>query len=199
MELYRGRFWKISKIGNKTSGTMQDIHPDVVTPEQLVNEILRRQSNRSPLPNAVTPPGCSGEEDVGGRRCSVTKAMSVEDEEDLTQALSQASEVVILDCQSPCDFQECHIRGALNVTFPAIMIRRIAAGKIDIFEKSRELKAKITNAKITFVVYDNFHRDDGIKEGENLQEFSDLVNLIAKKLAQNGCHVATLRGIVIFK
>lgn len=87
---------------------------------------------------------------------------------------------------------------ALNVTFPAIMIRRIAAGKIDIFEKSKELKAKIANAKITFVVYDGFQQNVScggtIPSGVGDGELSELVHLIAKKLAQNGCPVATLNG-----
>lgn len=175
---------------------MQDIHPDVVSPDELVNEILRRQGSSSSPPH---PPQPSSDEDMEitriRRGSAIERAMSVEEDDPLSQEVtsfaSTSSEVVILDCQNPCDFQECHIRGALNVTFPAIMIRRIAAGKIDIFEKSKELKAKIANAKITFVVYDAFHQGN---QGSTPGELSDLVHLIARKLAQNGCPVATLNG-----
>ena len=89
------------------------------------------------------------------------------------------------------EFHECHIRGAVNVTFPAIMVRRIAAGKIDLFEKSKELKAKVGNNRMTFVVYDSYL--PGTADGSG-PELSDLVTLVAKKLAQSGCRVATLKG-----
>ncbi|XP_021957959.1 dual specificity protein phosphatase Mpk3 isoform X2 [Folsomia candida] len=194
---------------------MQDIHPDVVTADQLVNEILRRQSlsrsspssnSSSSVPTPADDMTDGGGEMEGSRRGSSAtatvdtfeRAMSVEEEEEPASFAATSSEVVILDCQNPVDFQECHIRGALNVTFPAIMIRRIAAGKIDIFEKSKELKAKIANAKITFVVYDGFQQNVScggtIPSGVGDGELSELVHLIAKKLAQNGCPVATLNG-----
>ena len=107
------------------------------------------------------------------------------------------NDIVILDCQSPSDFHRCHIRGAINVTFPAIMIRRIAAGKIDLFEKSKELKAKMANTRFTFIVYDSMKSGPIAMEQDNGvggDEVSDLVSMVAKKLAQNGCRVATLVG-----
>jgi len=314
---------------------MQDITPDLVTPEQLVNEILRREqlnqmqtgsnsgggvshnksggcfiaptSINSRDQNNLHPLMRQNEEDtphhhrteecveMESRRSSMTKAMSIDEEaeededncntikdtiepgcccrvddgdhhdggggggckttsssslyntgngnnvkDSLASSSSESSsssaspsslssEVVILDCQNPSDFQECHIRGALNVTFPAIMIRRIAAGKIDIFEKSKELKNKIANSKLTFVVYDSFNPvvqhnnhqqqqqssnqiDQSSSVGlvnlspvlghqqqqQHSNDLSDLVNLIARKLAQNGCRVATLKGIHAF-
>lgn len=73
---------------------------------------------------------------------SLNRAMSIEEAEDDDIATEDTTaestdsnltqqgynEVVILDCQNPSDYHECHIRGAINVTFPAILIRRIAAG-----------------------------------------------------------------------
>jgi hypothetical protein len=256
---------------------MQDITPDLVTPEQLVNEILRREHQMQCPGGILMPPPLkspsvhhhrnnelplmkNSEEDqthpqqqdeqcieMESRRSSLAKAMSIDEEDESNcnssngsdccnkqqqqqpgsedggggggngnvkdSALSSSSEVVVLDCQTPSDFQESHIRGALNVTFPAIMIRRIAAGKIDIFEKSPELKSKIANSKLTFVVYDAFNpatsglsnqNNMSAKDGggigplmigkHNSNDLSDLVNLISRKLAQSGCRVATLKG-----
>lgn len=103
-------------------------------------------------------------------------------------------------------------------------------GKIDLFERSKELKAKVSNAKIIFVVYDSYSKivgggggmpppelsttsapDDTAKtgtlgdggssqltgpggSGAGNTELSDLVSVVSKKLAQNGCRVATLKG-----
>lgn len=107
---------------------MQDIHPDVVTADQLVNEILRRQSlsrsspssnSSSSVPTPADDMTDGGGEMEGSRRGSSAtatvdtfeRAMSVEEEEEPASFAATSSEVVILDCQNPVDFQECHIRG----------------------------------------------------------------------------------------
>jgi len=168
---------------------MQDMQPDSVSPEELVREILRVNHN------LVT---CHNEgQDMAMKMCDLSGSEN-DDENSMVDQGSRICnndqaqlrpEVIILDCQNPPEFQEAHIRGAVNVTFPAIMIRRIAAGKIDLFDKSKELKAKMANAKIIFVVYDSHNPSGG-----SGQELSDLVSMVAKKLAQNGCRVATLKG-----
>lgn len=140
---------------------MQDIYPDVVTPDRLVNEILRGmpcEAAFSAKGKVMPPPGkriCHtksssssgiGEDldvteddediDMGKSSMSSSRAMSIEeaDDDDATDLAQQGyNEVVILDCQNPSEFHECHIRGAINVTFPAILIRRIAAGKKTMF------------------------------------------------------------------
>ncbi|ODM94268.1 Dual specificity protein phosphatase Mpk3 [Orchesella cincta] len=235
---------------------MQDIYPDVVTPDRLVNEILRglpceaalaskakhlASCNKKSCPSKSTSSsgigddleGTGEDEDiVMSKNASVSssRAMSIEEadaeDSDVGTNLAQQgyNEVVILDCQNPNEFHDCHIRGAINVAFPAILIRRIAAGKIDLFERSKELKAKISNAKIIFVVYDSYSgcgstpmdssssisapgdtANSGTLGGGGNQptvpgletgnaELSDLVTLVSKKLAQNGCRVATLKG-----
>lgn len=144
---------------------MQDIYPDVVTPDRLVNEILRglpceaalsakarsiaagskkichtKSSSSSGIGDDLDV--TEEDEDVDMGKCSSissSRAMSIEeaDDEDSTtdpttdsSAVQEYNEVVILDCQNPSEFHECHIRGAINVTFPAILIRRIAAGML---------------------------------------------------------------------
>lgn len=139
---------------------MQDIYPDIVTPDRLVNEILRGLPCEAALSAKAKCLGqkkvchtksssSSGigddldvtedDEDVDMGKCSSitsSRAMSIEEAEDedndtaSTWAQQGYNEVVILDCQNPNEFHDCHIRGAINVTFPAILIRRIAAGNL---------------------------------------------------------------------
>ena len=169
------------------------MQPDRLSSKRLMSEILL--GNSIPQQNemqsqSVTPsPASTAATEDGGSNSKLGR-----------------SDIVILDCQSPSDFHRCHIRGAINVTFPAIMIRRIAAGKIDLFEKSKELKAKMANTRFTFVVYDSMksspittsavamEQDGANSSGSGGDEVSDLVAMVAKKLAQNGCRVATLVG-----
>jgi len=181
--------------------------PDFVTPEQLVCEILRLNHHYGKCSSSSTrndPESedqsvrmYSGEDDdliqcedegvsSNNISCSNNKQSS---------HLHHQSEIIMLDCQNPGEFHEAHIRGAVNVTFPAIMVRRIQTGKIDLFDKSKELKEKMANSNITFVVYDAFSNSCSAQESSRSGvELSEIVSLVAKKLAQNGCSVFTLRG-----
>lgn len=72
---------------------------------------------------------------------------------------SAAKDLIILDCRSSNEFTEGHIRSAVNFSIPSIMLRRLAAGKIDLLStiKSRDLKERIqSNYKISlFVLYND--------------------------------------------
>jgi len=146
---------------NLSKVAMQDIYPDVVSPDRLVNEILRglpceaalaskakhlASYSKKSCPSKSTSSsgigddleGTGEDEDmVTSKNASVSssRAMSIEEADvedgDAGTNLAQQgyNEVVILDCQNPSEFHECHIRGAINVAFPAILIRRIAAGQ----------------------------------------------------------------------
>ena len=176
------------------------MQPDSVSPEELVREILRVNHRLVTCKSeghdqSVMAMGMSdgdgteegeNEESMGDPDADPQEGSRLSNK-DQVQMLQ---EVIILDCQPPTDFHDAHIRGAVNVTFPAIMVRRIAAGKIDLFDKSKELKAKMANAKMVFVVYDS-HSPSSSEAGA---ELSDLVSMVAKKLAQSGCRVATLKG-----
>ncbi|XP_035790526.1 dual specificity protein phosphatase Mpk3-like isoform X1 [Anopheles albimanus] len=66
---------------------------------------------------------------------------------------------IILDCRSSHEYTESHIRTAVNFSIPSIMLRRFAAGKIDITStiKCRDLKERILSCykESTFVLYNN--------------------------------------------
>lgn len=74
-----------------------------------------------------------------------------------TSLRDDAKDLIILDCRSSNEFGECHIRSAVNFSIPSIMLRRLAAGKIDLLStiKSPDLKKRIQNSyKVSlFVLY----------------------------------------------
>lgn len=114
---------------------------------------------------------------------------------------SDASRLVILDCRSSNEYGESHIRHAVNFSIPSIMLRRLAAGKIDLMStiKCRELKAKIMNAyrENVFVVYGDFsvteHQTRTQQQSASFTA-SDTLHVLAKRLVQDGCQVACLEG-----
>ncbi|PSN51452.1 Dual specificity protein phosphatase Mpk3 [Blattella germanica] len=114
---------------------------------------------------------------------------------------SDPSRLVILDCRSSNEYGESHIRHAVNFSIPSIMLRRLAAGKIDLMStiKCRELKTKIMNAykENVFVVYGDFNvTEQQTRTQQQAGSFtaSDTLHVLAKRLAQDGCHVVCLEG-----
>lgn len=65
--------------------------------------------------------------------------------------------LILLDCRSSNEFQEGHIRSAVNFSIPSLILKRLATGKIDVTStiKSRDLKQRIQNAYNTswFILY----------------------------------------------
>lgn len=72
---------------------------------------------------------------------------------------SDVKDLILLDCRSSNEFSESHIRSAVNFSIPSIMMRRLAAGKIDLLStiKSPDLKERIQNGyKISlFILYND--------------------------------------------
>jgi dual specificity MAP kinase phosphatase len=108
------------------------------------------------------------------------------------QLRSDASRFVLLDCRSSIEYSECHVRSAVNLSIPSIMLRRLAAGKIDLVStiKCRELKAKISDAlkENLFVVYGDCVNAD------NQQLYNETLEILTRRLKQDGCQVACLNG-----
>lgn len=104
---------------------------------------------------------------------------------------NDSKNIVILDCRSSNEYGESHIREAVNFSIPSIMLRRLAAGKIDLAStiKCRELKQKICNTykENLFILYNDLSA---------VQHFqSDTVlNVVLRRLSQDGCRVACLEG-----
>lgn len=99
--------------------------------------------------------------------------------------------LVILDCRSSNEYGESHIRDAVNFSIPSIMLRRLAAGKIDLAStiKCRDLKNRIcsTYKENLFVLYND---SCGVQQHLN----DSVLGVLLRRLAQDGCRVACLEG-----
>lgn len=104
---------------------------------------------------------------------------------------NDSKNLVILDCRSSNEYGESHIREAVNFSIPSIMLRRLAAGKIDLAStvKCRELKQKICNTykENLFVLYND------LSAVQHYQADS-VLNVVLRRLTQDGCRVACLEG-----
>jgi dual specificity MAP kinase phosphatase len=113
--------------------------------------------------------------------------------------------LIILDCRSSNEYAESHIRTAVNFSIPSIMLRRFAAGKIDITStiKCRDLKERILSCykESTFVLYNNANdglvtSDPGYQQASHGGINDQTINVLHRKLKQDGvCRVVCLRGM----
>lgn len=107
---------------------------------------------------------------------------------------SNKCQMLILDCRSSMDFSDCHIRDAVNFSIPTIMLRRLAAGKIDLAStvKCTDLREQIVNAykQSAFVLYG----DECLGDRKTTSSVSDTMVVLAKRLLKDGCKVHCLNG-----
>lgn len=112
---------------------------------------------------------------------------------------SNKCQLLILDCRSSMDFSDCHIRDAVNFSIPTIMLRRLAAGKIDLLStvKCTDLRQQIVNAykQSAFVLYGN----ESLDNRKIAMSMSDTMTVLAKRLLKDGCKVHCLNGEFVFQ
>lgn len=114
--------------------------------------------------------------------------------------------LIILDCRSSNEFLEGRIRSAVNFSIPSIMLRRLAAGKIDITStiKCSELKNRIQSgySDSVFVLYNDTiiapNSSSNITNTNTSNANDGTINVLHRKLKQDGCHVVCLEGNLIF-
>lgn len=108
---------------------------------------------------------------------------------------NESKKIVILDCRSSIEYGDCHIREAVNFSIPSIMLRRLAAGKIDLAStiKCRDLKQKIcsTYKENLFILYNDL-------SGVQQHQADSVLNVLLRRLTQDGCRVVCLKGLSIF-
>lgn len=109
---------------------------------------------------------------------------------ELRDSSPNKSHLIILDCRSATEYSESHIIKSMNISVPSILLRRLAAGKIDLFStiKCRDLKNRILDnfSDNIFVLYHN-STDDSI------------ISILYRKLMaelNDGCRVVCLEGEV---
>lgn len=106
----------------------------------------------------------------------------------LAKLRSDERDTILIDCRGSNEYAMSHIRSAVNFSIPSIMLRRLAAGKIELAStvQCKELKARIAHccSRGTFVLYsDGAPRDPDSVHG-----------ILLKRLKQDGVQVVCLEG-----
>ncbi|KAF9798592.1 hypothetical protein SFRURICE_008325 [Spodoptera frugiperda] len=106
----------------------------------------------------------------------------------LAKLRSDERDTVLIDCRGSNEYSISHIRSAVNFSIPSIMLRRLAAGKIELVStvQCKELKARITHCRTRgiFVLYgDGVPRDPDSVHG-----------ILLRRLKQDGVQVVCLEG-----
>ncbi|KAH8244080.1 hypothetical protein KR038_000441 [Drosophila bunnanda] len=112
-----------------------------------------------------------------------------------------AKDLILLDCRGSHEYSESHIRGAVNLCIPSIVLRRLANGKIDLAStiKSPDLKERIqTGYKLClFILYNG----EGVP-GQNPEiagagafavAMDSIISILHRRLKQDGCRVVALQ------
>lgn len=106
----------------------------------------------------------------------------------LAKLRSDERDMILIDCRGSNEYAVSHIRSAVNFSIPSIMLRRLAAGKIELAStvQCKELKARIAHcsARGAFVLY-----------GDGAPRHPDSVHgILLKRLKQDGVQVVCLEG-----
>jgi len=114
----------------------------------------------------------------------------------LQQLRTDSKHLVLLDCRTSTQFLDSHIRHSVNLSIPAIMLRRLAAGKISLLStiKCRDLKERLLESynKDIFVLYGD-EEDWEKNSGSN-----EVLHVLLKRLRQDGCQVVRLEGMLVY-
>lgn len=111
--------------------------------------------------------------------------------ERLIEGLRVGEKVVLLDCRPQNDFVRSHIQGAINISLPNLMLRRLRKGNLKTSCLIQNNEAKETFNRLwkshKIVIYDDCTTDTNSNP-------SNVVDLLMKKLRQDGANVSCLEG-----
>ncbi|XP_044313457.1 dual specificity protein phosphatase Mpk3 [Drosophila rhopaloa] len=115
-----------------------------------------------------------------------------------------SKELILLDCRGSHEYSESHIRGAVNLCIPSIVLRRLANGKIDLAStiKSPELKERIqTGYKLCwFILYNGEGVVGPNQEIAGAIAMDSIISILHRRLKQDGCRVVALQdGFTSFR
>ncbi len=118
--------------------------------------------------------------------------------------LGEGDVITLLDCRSAADFGECHIRRAVHLSLPSIMLRRLAGGKVTI---SAVLNKSNNNpdggAKLPARPFLPTTGSGASTNKKQQHTFvlcgggGEIVSVLRKSLIQDGCPVVCLQGEII--
>lgn len=101
---------------------------------------------------------------------------------------SAKKDLIVLDCRSFNDYAVSHVRSAVNFSIPSIMLRRLAAGKIDITStiKNKDLKTRIFEGlqDSTFVLYNDVDSQENNNNQSNCADMNEnnIINVLNRRL-----------------
>lgn len=107
----------------------------------------------------------------------------------LAEDVRVTKSMLILDCRPQTDFARSHIKGAISVFLPSLMLRRLKAGKLNLscIIQNNEAKDKFNRSWKTHpvVLYD---------DSKSEPTATSVVGLLAKKFKQEGASPLMLTG-----
>ena len=99
--------------------------------------------------------------------------------------------LLLIDCRSQSEYSRAHVRGAINITLPSLMLKRLKRGNLNISSviQNNEAKERFTKSSksASVVLYDECSTDLNSNP-------SAVINLLVKKLRQDGCRASFLLG-----
>ncbi|XP_060083321.1 dual specificity protein phosphatase 7-like [Ylistrum balloti] len=109
----------------------------------------------------------------------------------LVDLFGSSESPLLLDCRSQADFTRSHIKGAINITLPSLMLRRLKKGnlKLSCVIQNNEAKDKFNKLwkSRNVVLYDDCSTDPNSNP-------SSIVELLLRKLKQDGAKTSILTG-----
>ena len=103
--------------------------------------------------------------------------------------------MLILDCRSQPDFTRSHVKGAISIFLPSLMLRRLKSGKLNVgcIIQNNEAKDKFNRQwkTQTIILYDE-------KPDPATASPTSVIGLLYKKLKQDGAKVVFLQGLYEF-
>ena len=107
----------------------------------------------------------------------------------LMKDVKGSKNMLLLDCRPQTDYSRSHVKGAISVFLPSLMMRRLKAGKLNLscIIQNNEAKDKFNRSWKTHpvVLYDDNKTDPTP---------TSVVGLLAKKFKQEGSNPLTLIG-----
>lgn len=128
--------------------------------------------------------------------CQVIKTKMSSDNtitaETLVEDIKGHRGMLILDCRSQADFTRSHIKGAISIFLPSLMLRRLKAGKLNVgcIIQNNEAKDKFNRSwrTQTIVLYDE-------KPEPATASPTSVIGLLYKKLKQDSAKAVFLQGL----
>ncbi|KAH3819225.1 hypothetical protein DPMN_120959 [Dreissena polymorpha] len=111
--------------------------------------------------------------------------------EDLVKDIRDNNSFLIFDCRAQSDFARSHIKGAISIFLPSLMLRRLKTGKLNIqcVIQNNEAKDKFSRLWEThpIALYDE-------KTDPATSSPTSVIGLLFKKLKQDGAHPVFVKG-----